>query len=118
MQVLSQGISPSFMNLLNSCVQQVSIQISLILWFFSNMFMTTCIVALEQTKNHLIVKPIKTKSRTKPQAPVLLCFLFTFPTDIDFISWNALKSNGNVIFYSHNICANIIPVYLADRSLL
>lgn len=59
----------------HSCVQQASIQISLILWSFSNLLIiTTCIVALEQTKIHLIVKPTKTKTRTNPQATVLLCF--------------------------------------------
>lgn len=29
-----------------------------------------------------------------------------------------LKSKQNVIGYSHNSCATIVPVYFADRSLL
>lgn len=72
MQMLSQDISPWFLNLFNSCAQQVSIRISQILWSFSNILIDYMhMFALKQTKIHLIVKP--TKIRTNLQALVLLC---------------------------------------------
>lgn len=67
MQMLSQDISPWFLNLFNSCAQQVSIQISPILGFFSNILINYMyMLALKQTRIHLTVKPTKTRTNLQP----------------------------------------------------